>query len=60
VVFRTVHARRHHQAADALAAADPAWLARLITRRLSVRDWPAALEKSPDDITVVVDVTQVT
>src|ERR671918_1431680 len=37
------------------APADPAWLARLITRRLSAQDWPAALERTPDDVKVVVD-----
>jgi glucose 1-dehydrogenase len=49
VVFGTVNAARRHydQAAEALAAADSGWLARLITRRLAVRDWPAALQKLP-------------
>jgi threonine dehydrogenase-like Zn-dependent dehydrogenase len=58
VVFGTVNAARRHydQAADALAEADPAWLARLITRRLAAEDWPAALEKRPEDIKIVVDV----
>ena len=60
VVFGTVNAaRRHHdQAADALAAADPSWLARLIIRRLSAQDWPAVVEKRPEDIKIVVDMTQ--
>jgi threonine dehydrogenase-like Zn-dependent dehydrogenase len=59
VMFGTVNAARRHydQAADALAAADPGWLARLITRRLAARDWPVALEKSPEDIKIVVDMT---
>jgi glucose 1-dehydrogenase len=59
VVFGTVNAARRHydQAADALAAADPSWLARLITRRLAVEDWPAALQKRPEDIKIVVDMT---
>jgi glucose 1-dehydrogenase len=59
VVFGTVNAARRHydQAADALAAADPGWLARLITRRLSPEEWPAALEKRPEDIKIVVDMT---
>jgi threonine dehydrogenase-like Zn-dependent dehydrogenase len=59
VVFGTVNAARRHydQAADALAAADPGWLARLITRRLPVQDWPAALQKRPEDIKIVVDMT---
>jgi glucose 1-dehydrogenase len=59
VVFGTVNAARRHydQAADALAAADPGWLARLITRRLPRENWPAGLEKGPEDIKVVVDMT---
>jgi glucose 1-dehydrogenase len=59
VVFGTVNAARRHydQAADALARADPGWLARLITRRLAVPDWPAALQKRPEDIKIVVDMT---
>ena len=59
VAFGTVNAARRHydQAADALARADPAWLARLITRRLPPAEWPAALEKRPDDIKVVIDMT---
>jgi hypothetical protein len=30
---------------------------RLITRRLPPEDWPAALEKRPEDVKVVVDMT---
>jgi glucose 1-dehydrogenase len=56
-VFGTVNAARRHydQAAVALAGADPGWLARLITRRLAPEDWPAALQKRPEDIKIVVD-----
>ncbi len=59
VVFGTVNAARRHydQAAESLANADPDWLSRLITRRLSPEEWPDALEKGPDDIKVVVDMT---
>jgi threonine dehydrogenase-like Zn-dependent dehydrogenase len=59
VAFGTVNAARRHydQAADALSRADPNWLARLITRRLPPKEWPAALKKRPDDIKVVVDMT---
>jgi glucose 1-dehydrogenase len=61
VVFGTVNAARRHydQAADALARADPGWLAQLITRRLVIQDWPAALQKRPEDIKIVVDMTAV-
>ena len=35
---------------DALAAADPAWLAGLITRRVSIDHWSDAYIHHPDDI----------
>ncbi len=59
VAFGTVNAARRHddQAAEALARADPDWLARLITLRLPPENWPAALDKHPEDIKVVVDMT---
>jgi threonine dehydrogenase-like Zn-dependent dehydrogenase len=59
VAFGSVNAARRHyeQAAVALARADPAWLSHLITRRVSPDEWPGALQKSPDDIKVVVDMT---
>ena len=57
VVFGSVNANRKHyqMAADALARADPNWLDRLIARRVNLEDWPAALEKKPDDIKVVIE-----
>lgn len=59
VVFGSVNAARRHfdQAAAALALADPGWLAQLITRRVAPEEWPSALEKQPEDIKVVVDMT---
>jgi glucose 1-dehydrogenase len=59
VVFGTVNAARRHydQAADALARADAGWLARLITRRLPPENWPVGLQKRPEDIKIVVDMT---
>ena len=36
--------------------ADPAWLARLITRRVPMDDWTKALEREPDDVKVVVQI----
>jgi threonine dehydrogenase-like Zn-dependent dehydrogenase len=58
-LFGTVNAARRHydQAAEALAQADPGWLARLITRRLPPEDWPSALRKRREDIKIVVDMT---
>ena len=59
IAFGTVSAARRHydQAAEALARADPDWLARLITRRLAPEDWPNALQKRSEDIKVIVDMT---
>jgi len=59
VAFGSVNASRRHydQAADALAQADPDWLARLITRRLPLEQWSAALKKHPQDIKIVVVMT---
>lgn len=57
VLFGAVNANRTHYeaAAVALAAADPAWLAQMITRRVPLDRWPEALENRPDDIKVIVD-----
>jgi hypothetical protein len=57
VVFGSVNAARRHydQAANALAQADPGWLAQLITRRVTPEDWPMALRKGPVDIKIVID-----
>ena len=57
VIFGSVNAARRHydQAADALAQADPAWLAQLITRRVRPKEWPLALKKRPNDIKIVID-----
>lgn len=62
VVVGSVNANLHHyaEAAKALAAADPAWLDRLITRRVPLERAPAALADKGDegdegdDIKVVV------
>jgi glucose 1-dehydrogenase len=56
VVFGSVNAnRRHYEAgAQALAAADPAWLARLITRTVPLADWRQAYERLPSDVKVVL------
>lgn len=59
VVVGSVNAnlRHYRAAADALAAADPAWLARLVTRRVPLTDWPDALDRRAGDVKVVVDLT---
>jgi glucose 1-dehydrogenase len=58
-VFGTVNAnRRHYQAAaTALAAADPSWLERLITRRVPLGRWSDALQRRPDDVKAVIDLS---
>jgi threonine dehydrogenase-like Zn-dependent dehydrogenase len=57
VVFGTVNANRRHyeMAAAALARADPAWLQRLITRRVPLERFAEALEYRHGDIKVVID-----
>jgi len=59
-VFGTVNANRRHYAAaaDALARADRAWLARLITRRVPLANFADALTKQKGDIKVVIDFAQ--
>jgi threonine dehydrogenase-like Zn-dependent dehydrogenase len=59
VVFGSVNAGRRHwaQSAEALATADPTWLSRMITRRVPLSHWPEALDRQPDDIKVVVDLS---
>jgi hypothetical protein len=49
-------AKRHYATAvDSLAAADRSWLERLVSRTVPLSDWPSALNKTPDDIKVAVD-----
>jgi glucose 1-dehydrogenase len=59
VLFGSVNAGRRHweQAAAALAIADRTWLDQLITRRVPLASWTDALDRRPDDIKVVVDLT---
>jgi glucose 1-dehydrogenase len=61
VVFGTVNANRRHytQAADALARADPAWLDRLITRRVPLERWREAYERLERDVKTVIEFQQV-
>jgi threonine dehydrogenase-like Zn-dependent dehydrogenase len=57
VVFGSVNANRRHYeaAAGALARADKAWLARLISRRVPLDSWQQAIQRYPDDVKVVID-----
>ena len=57
VIIGSVNANRRHfyRAAQALAAADPAWLERLISRRVPPQNVADALQRGPDDIKVIVD-----
>ncbi|HEX2313033.1 MAG TPA: glucose 1-dehydrogenase [Thermomonospora sp.] len=57
VMFGSVNASRRNfeQAADALAKADPAWLGRMITRRVPLEAFADGLRKHEDDVKVVVD-----
>ncbi|HZJ25587.1 MAG TPA: glucose 1-dehydrogenase [Acidimicrobiia bacterium] len=59
VVFGSVNANRRHYAAaaDALREADPAWLARLVTRRVPLDAFADALEHRPDDVKTVITLT---
>ena len=56
VILGSVNANKRHwyKAAAALAAADRAWLGRLITRRERPEDFARALVRSDDDIKVVI------
>lgn len=56
VVIGSVNANRGHYAtaAQALAAADPAWLTKLISRRVPLEDYAAAFEPQDGDVKVVI------
>lgn len=57
VIFGSVNANRTHYevAIEALTSADPAWLGRIITRRVPLGSWTDGLVRRPDDVKVVVD-----
>jgi glucose 1-dehydrogenase len=59
VIFGTVNANRRHYelAGEALLAADAGWLAQLITRKEPLENWRDALDRRPDDIKVVIDLS---
>ena len=56
VIVGSVNANKRHwyKAGEALARADWAWLARLVTRRERPEDFARALERTADDVKVVI------
>jgi glucose 1-dehydrogenase len=56
VLFGSVNANRRHYelAAQALAQADPGWLAGLITRQVPLAQWAGAYTRQPDDIKTIL------
>jgi glucose 1-dehydrogenase len=59
LIFGTVNAGRRHweQAAAARGAADRGWLNGMITRRTGLARCTEALDRQPEDIKVVIDLT---
>ena len=57
VVFGSVNANRRHfeAAARALGSADRGWLEALISRRVPLPEWRAALDRGPDDVKTVIE-----
>jgi threonine dehydrogenase-like Zn-dependent dehydrogenase len=52
--------KRHYEAAaEALAKADPKWLARVVSRRVPLENWQDALNHNPDDVKVIIEVNPV-
>lgn len=59
VLFGSVNASRAHYeaAASLLARADPAWLERMISRRVPIERWREVLERRPEDVKVVLEIS---
>jgi threonine dehydrogenase-like Zn-dependent dehydrogenase len=57
-VVGSVNANRSHYETGArvLAAADPAWLGHLLTRKVPLDNFAEALERQPDDVKVVITI----
>lgn len=57
LVFGSVNANRSHyeSGAAALSAADPVWLAGLLSRRVPLADWREAFERQKGDIKAVIE-----
>jgi glucose 1-dehydrogenase len=60
VIVGSVNANKRHwyKAGQALAAADRAWLGRLLTRREPPQEFMRALHRKPEDIKVVIQFAQ--
>jgi threonine dehydrogenase-like Zn-dependent dehydrogenase len=60
VIFGSVNAnRRHYELAEkALLAADRDWLKKVISRKVPVERWQEALQRTPDDIKVIIEFSQ--
>jgi len=60
VIVGSVNANKRHwyKAGEALARADRAWLAKLITRREPPGNFMSALKKQPEDIKVVIQFSE--
>jgi threonine dehydrogenase-like Zn-dependent dehydrogenase len=58
-VVGSVNANLGHyaQAAESLAAADPGWLERLVTRTVPLERWSEAFDSRPDDVKTVISLT---
>jgi glucose 1-dehydrogenase len=61
VIVGSVNANKRHwyKASQALARADRAWLSRLITRREKPENFEKALARTPDDIKVVIQFSEI-
>jgi threonine dehydrogenase-like Zn-dependent dehydrogenase len=61
VIVGSVNANKRHwyKASQALARADRAWLSRLITRREKPENFRKALDRTPDDIKVVLQFSEI-
>ena len=61
VIVGSVNANKRHwyKAGQNLAASDPAWLSRLITRRERPEDFQQALERQPDDVKVIIQFSEI-
>lgn len=59
-VVGSVNANRRHYVAgaEALAKADRAWLEQVVSRRVPLAQWQQALDRQPDDVKVVVEVSE--